>query len=238
MEINRSLVLRDYSDIVRLESRYHYFSEFYMPAICNGVLEEDEELACEFVEARKQVEAFFSSTPHAQEVWDMAHRLNVNKRARARNLRRYVERMVDSDKGALLLTLTFRDDLLKLKPLTRRHYLKTWLRTHCKYYVANIDYGGQNGREHYHAVVYGIDEVGLKEWSEKYGFIDARRIGNKDSDKKAVSKYVAKLTNHAIKETTKSSRILYPRGKELPSKTDPHCLDALIEEQKAHDIPF
>lgn len=239
MAIDKSVVLREYPDIVRLESRFHYFSEYYIPGVRNGLIAEDEVLLCEYVEARKQVDAFFSSTPRAQEIWDEAHRINHNKRARARNLRRYVERMVESEKGALLVTLTFKDEVLKLKPQTRRDYLKRWLRAHCQYYVANIDFGGLNGREHYHAVVCGIDADGLKEWEEKYGFKYARRIGNKDSDLKAVSKYVAKLTNHALKETTKSSRILYPRGKEVPpKKIDPHCLDALIEDNNKYDIPF
>lgn len=239
MDISKQSVLCEYPEIVRLESRFHYFSEFYVPQVQNGLLEEDEELLLEYVEARKQVDAFFKSTPFAQEIWNEAHRLNYNKRARAHRLSRYVERMVESDKGALMLTLTFRDELLKLKPKTRREYLKTWLRTHCRYYVANIDYGSKNGREHYHAVVYGISEEGLKEWAEKYGFVDVRRVGNKDSDKKAVAKYVAKLTNHAIKETTKSSRILYPRGKELPHKNiDPHCLDSIIAEVNAFEVPF
>ena len=239
MDVSKQSVLCEYPDIVLLESRFHYFSEFYLPQVRNGLTEEDEELLLEYVEARKQVSAFFASSPFAPDIWAEAHRINQNKYARARRLRRYVERMVEADRGAFLLTLTFRDDVLKLKPKTRREYVKTWLRTHCRYYVANIDYGSKNGREHYHAVVYGIDESGLNEWAEKYGFTDARLVGDKDSDKKAVSKYIAKLTNHAIKETTKSSRILYPRGKTIPPrKTDPHCLDDIIQENNAFEVPF
>lgn len=239
MDVSKQSVLCEYPDIVRLESRFHYFSEFYLPQVRNGLVDEDEELMLEFVEARKQVSAFFSSIPFAQDIWDEAHRINLNKYARARRLRRYVERMVESDRGALFLTLTFKDDVLKLKPKTRREYLKTWLRTYCQYYVANIDFGSKNGREHYHAVVYGLTDDGLKVWAEKYGFVDVRKVGENKGDVKAVSKYVAKLTNHALKETSKSSRILYPRGKEFPlKKIDPHFLDDIIADNSKYDIPF
>ena len=78
-------------------------------------------------------------------------------------------------------------------------------------YVANIDYGSKNKREHYHALI-NCDKVDFKSW-RKYGNINAKRVRNKDieSDKTKLSKYIAKLSNHAIKETTKRSCLIYSR---------------------------
>jgi hypothetical protein len=78
-------------------------------------------------------------------------------------------------------------------------------------YVANIDYGAKNKREHYHALI-NCDKIDFSNW-RKYGNINAERVKNKDieSDKIKLSKYIAKLSNHAIKETTKRSCLIYSR---------------------------
>ena len=62
--------------------------------------------------------------------------------------------------------------------------------------------------EHYHAVITS-DQRPPKTWS--YGFIDILKVKTTENDTKRVSKYISKLTNHAIKHTTKSKRIIYSR---------------------------
>ena len=93
---------------------------------------------------------------------------------------------------------------------TRRKYVSRCLKKYNTLYVANIDFGKKNGREHYHAVI-SIDKVDNKDWL--YGDIDFKRVRNKniEEDKKRLSKYIAKLSNHAIKETTKRCCLLYSR---------------------------
>ena len=80
-----------------------------------------------------------------------------------------------------------------------------------KTYVANIDFGSKNGREHYHAIVFPIgSSIDLKAWS--YGRINAERIHPSDNDIARTTKYIAKLTSHAIKDTTGHAyRIIYSR---------------------------
>ena len=81
-------------------------------------------------------------------------------------------------------------------------------------YVANVDYGAKNHREHYHAVVM-CDNIDHKSW--RYGAINFKRI-NYDADIDTINKlsmYVAKLTNHAIKETCKRCYLIYPKIKKL-----------------------
>lgn len=105
-------------------------------------------------------------------------------------------------------------------------------------------------REHYHAVVGA--RVSVKRWH--YGFAFAETVKSLDDlrkpipkryqdlpenvikirmqidDEKRLSKYVAKLTNHAIKETTKQCRMLYPKTvRERPF---------LIEDEKLFENPF
>ena len=110
------------------------------------------------------------------------------------------------------LTLTFTDAVLSnTTEETRRRYVSRFLKSISTDYVANIDWGKQNGREHYHAVVFGTD-FEMSGW-DKYGFSDCRTIGRKNDDttSKKISKYIYKLSNHATKETTRCKKIIYSR---------------------------
>lgn len=110
---------------------------------------------------------------------------------------------------SLFLTLTFTDETLaNTSPETRRRYVTRFLKEQCDLYVANIDFGKNKGREHYHAVV-ASGHIDLTPW-HKLGAIKAQHIRDNSNPKKLAS-YVAKLTNHAIKETCKRSAIIYSR---------------------------
>ena len=51
-------------------------------------------------------------------------------------------------------TFTFNNQVLKLtNEATRKIYIARFLKKHCSYYIANIDYGSKNEREHYHAII-------------------------------------------------------------------------------------
>lgn len=114
--------------------------------------------------------------------------------------------------NCIFLTLTFNDETLQdTTPKERRVAVSRYLKSfNCKY-VANIDFGSQNHREHYHAVI-NCDNISFDGW-RKYGNINAERIRNRDikSDKTKLAKYICKLSNHAIKETTKRSSLIYSR---------------------------
>lgn len=110
--------------------------------------------------------------------------------------------------NCIFLTLTFRDDVLeKTSEKTRRLYVTQCLKACSKYYIANIDYGDHTQREHYHAIVVS-DLFELDSW--EYGFSFAKRI-IESSNPLVLAKYVSKLTNHAIKETTRRNHIIYSR---------------------------
>ena len=74
----------------------------------------------------------------------------------------------------VFLTLTFNDKTLATTSAeTRRRYVARFLSNQCPNYVANIDYGGKRGREHYHAVIL-CDTINYKEWHQ-YGAIKAKK---------------------------------------------------------------
>lgn len=121
----------------------------------------------------------------------------------------------------LFLTFTFMDkSFARTCADFRRIAVRRYLNALGVPYVANIDFGEKKGREHYHAVVQ-IGRVDYSKW--KYGNLNGLKIRNDikyDDDGvitsesvEKIARYVAKLTNHAIKETTRRSVIMYSRGK-------------------------
>lgn len=110
------------------------------------------------------------------------------------------------------LTLTFSEEVLKSTSVeTRRKYVSRYLKSQSDYYLANIDFGKRNEREHYHAIVVS-DFLYTEGWKD-YGFTWTERIKNHIDCEKKLAKYVSKLTNHAIKETTKRQCYIYSRTK-------------------------
>lgn len=134
---------------------------------------------------------------------------NANYKQTAR-LRKKIKHMLESSQNCVFLTLTFTDDVLATTtPQTRRKYVSRFLNDHATEYIANIDFGGKNGREHYHAVC--NSRVNPKDW--EYGNLDVKivRYNPDKPDATRLAKYVCKLTNHAIKETTKRCALIYSR---------------------------
>ena len=154
---------------------------------------------------------------------------------KASRVKTKLSQMLRKNDTVVFLTLTFNDETLRdTTDETRRRYVTRYLKSFASDYVANIDFGKQNGREHYHAVANARAPLG--EWS-KYGFIlseyvkdvktdckprnvpkrykdlpldEQRRLMSID-DEKRLSKYIAKLSNHAIKETNRRSVLIYSK---------------------------
>ena len=110
----------------------------------------------------------------------------------------------------IFLTLTFKDDVLQsTNEETRRKYVTRFLKFCSSDYVANIDYGKLNEREHYHAVVLA-DKVNYSSWHQ-FGAIKGEVVRNSNNDVVKLSKYVSKLTNHAVKNTNKRCVVIYSK---------------------------
>ena len=130
---------------------------------------------------------------------------------RSSRLRSRIEHIITGYENATFCTLTFTDEYLaSTSPQTRRVYVTRYLKEQSGGlpYVANIDFGKKNGREHFHAVcAFRLDP---KQW--ECGHLDIRKI--RDSSKPLkLAKYISKLTNHAIKETAKRNAAIYSRSK-------------------------
>ena len=127
-----------------------------------------------------------------------------------RNIRlsKKIEKIITDYESPVFITLTFNDSSLDfLSYETRRKYVRRWLNSQGVLYVANVDFGKENGREHYHGVV--NKRIDPKSW--QYGSCNCEMIYNKNC--KALAKYINKLTNHALKDSANNgARIIYSRG--------------------------
>lgn len=142
------------------------------------------------------------------EEWLEAKRCSNNDYHRVTRLQSRIAYFL-SRGSCLFLTLTFSDETLsKTSEKTRRVYVTRYLKSVCKYYVANVDYGAKNGREHYHALVVA-DKIDYTGWHQ-YGAINGKKIAG-CSEPKKLARYISKLTNHAIKATNKRCVIIYSK---------------------------
>lgn len=140
-----------------------------------------------------------------------ALKINDASYKRVQRLRKRIEDMLVSG-PCVFLTLTFNDNTLNTTTEKQRRVLVSrYLKQYQTMYVANIDFGKDNEREHYHACIC-CERVSHDSW-DKYGNIDFKRIRNRniERDKTRLAKYICKLSNHAIKETTRRCSLLYSR---------------------------
>lgn len=156
-----------------------------------------------------EIQFYYKMAQENPEEWKEACRVNNASYHRTKRLKDRIKTMLTSG-SCIFLTLTFRNDVLaSTSEETRKRYVSRALKTMSCKYVANIDYGSKNQREHYHAVVL-CDQVSQEQW--KYGNLDFERVRVNDVDSPVkIAKYINKLTNHAIKETTKQNRLIYSR---------------------------
>lgn len=145
----------------------------------------------------------------SSDVVRVCYNLNINHWKRTNRLKNRISKMV-SGSPCLFLTLTFKDSVLNSTSQdTRRRYVTRFLKSFGVEYIANIDFGKNNGREHYHAILQA-DKIDYSLWN--YGAINGRRINACYSSNVKLAKYISKLTNHALKKTTKQNRIIYSKS--------------------------
>lgn len=122
-----------------------------------------------------------------------------------KRLLNYFDKYTDN---LVFVTLTFSDKtLLNSSYESRRTYVRKFLKSNCKDYVANVDFGAINEREHYHAVC--TNDIDFNGWY-KYGGLFVERIVVKNAG--ALAHYIDKLVNHAYKVCTGlSTRLIYSR---------------------------
>lgn len=139
--------------------------------------------------------------------WRRAFQINNNYYHKLKRLRDRINHIIFLP--SVFLTITFKTDVLEnTSPETRRKYVQRFLKSYNVPFVANIDYGKKNGREHYHCLIASQD---IDYTSFKYGAVNGEKVRNFNNDDIKLSKYICKFSNHAIKDTTKHTRIIYSR---------------------------
>ena len=143
----------------------------------------------------------------------VVHNLNVSRNRRVKKVKDFLFDMlsyVDNDFKMSFLTLTFSDQVMNsTTERARRVKVNRYLQKFAIQYVANIDFGGDTGREHYHAIVlYHKDYCPFDKW-EKNGFYTNRPVAINDKSMVRLSNYINKLSYHAIKDTTQHDNTSY-----------------------------
>lgn len=132
-----------------------------------------------------------------------------------------IKTIFDYNERVYFVTLTFSDEFLEkcsIKTLLR--YSREFLQSHCNDYFANGDFGSRNGRFHVHAVCGDPHE--LETW--KYGIVNFKLANSESKDKLRLARYVAKLSNHSLKDSA-----IKPFGKRGM---------VCVSEKKLDNLPF
>lgn len=100
------------------------------------------------------------------------------------------------------------DDKKRKRPI-KKETLKKYVQRildNCEDYIINYDYGEENGRLHIHTIeAYPkgykcIKDKGHSNYRKRVGGCKLRRVRNNSNSIAALSRYINKLTNHALKE--------------------------------------
>lgn len=206
----KSKVLNEYNDLLIWQKRARLYEYSKTMLENEGVvlyaLKTNKKGYTDYIDLQQYCEA-----NNLTDVLKECCKINHAEYERTKRLKNRIASMLLNG-SCIFLTLTFNDNALANTTSKQRRVAVTrFLKQHNCKYVANIDFGAKNKREHYHALI-NCDNVDFASW-RKYGNINAERVKNKEfiSDMTKLSKYICKLSNHAIKETTKRSSLLYSR---------------------------
>ena len=199
----KARVLEEHKDILRLQKK------FSREVFLDGCIKDYDRT--QLAKYQSIVDALHNDED-AWKIWQECEKINHATYKRNKRLKDTIESML-CDYECFFLTLTFTDDTMQRNSAeSRRKYVRRFLSEVSEQYVANIDFGEKNGREHYHAVCGADSLIDHKAWI--YGNIDFKHVRT-PNDYVALGKYIGKLTNHAIKNTTRGTRIIYSRKSKI-----------------------
>lgn len=191
-----------------------------------GYDENSKNLSMPYQSAKETLAFLYANCPDEMRE---AEKIEIARKLRQNRLNGKIRKMLELDDGLQELldtkncafcTFTFKDEVLeKTSKETRRRYIRRMLKEfsgNIGSYVANVDFGKNTHREHYHAVIFSpsLDGEELKKMAEKFGYAKIEYI-RRGSNSLALSHYINKLTNHAIKATAEGNRIIYSRNLSL-----------------------
>lgn len=140
---------------------------------------------------------------------------------------------------AISLTFSFSDATLeRTNENTRLQYIKRYLNAFACDYVLNKDYGKENKREHYHAIATPKYKIFLCD-AYKLGNLEFKKI-HKNGQYKAVNKsdkeIAKRFFNHATKDTTQHSKLIFARNNRQSESKYKNRIDAFLNRQNNYDF--
>lgn len=219
----KSIIMSNFNDIVnavRVERKIQYLESLpYDRGIDARVHVLKAHTEC--------IDEMYDTMESAPIIYAEANRIVDADKQRKKRLKQRIERIFSKGR-TYFITLTFNDEVMNSTDAhTRRVYVTRFLKEISDDYVGNVDFGAQGGREHFHAVIHSdkLDDIQyfyskkygwicsqcdqFKGWT--YGYYSIKSCGTDNKDKSKLAWYVSKLTNHAIKETTKRNALIYSR---------------------------
>lgn len=124
---------------------------------------------------------------------------------RNKKCKRYAEKVREllTSSNCVFGTLTLRDEELNVSDEVMRKRLQRFFNQNQCRYICNVDYGWKNERKHYHFIA-DVKSIDCNLW--KYGFAFIEPILKKKEF--PLADYINKMSNHAVKQTTKNHRIM------------------------------
>lgn len=155
---------------------------------------------------------FKTNTPVRLQNKEYERILNARYEKISRIKRRFVY-LIQNYTYIYFCTFTFDNDLIKKCDRTKKDCIKSSLHSFDSdiKFILNVDYGDKTEREHYHALVGTHSPLSLRQHlKDTYPcrtgceFVDIHT-----DDIKRLSKYINKLSNHCVKDSTKRKRIYF-----------------------------
>lgn len=174
------------------------YKKFQLSAYINGYRSSIEDnIVCVSFDYAYSMQDYYSNK--CPRVWSLVAKIvdsNYHKRLRVST--RFENMFLTSEFPIYFGTLTFTDEVLEnTSNFTRRVYVRRFLKNISSDYLANIDFGDLNNREHFHCL-FSCDNIDkFKLW--KYGFVNVKKVVFSKSNKHNISNYIVKLVNHCVK---------------------------------------
>ena len=222
--VARSVILKDYnfllSDLKQINKAKHIYSlwlDGIVPNDLKGLKPKDiDTLLFDRFESAERKSA--ENLANFGDIWLECIKLDNSNYQRKNRLRKRISTQLQaSEIKSYFLTLTFKNEVIaSTSAETRRKYVRRFLKRVASDYVANIDFGVDpryTEREHYHAVVNSPSKIDLSWWQQHCGFAFAEKIRYDVASEQRLSKYITKLSNHAVKESATRNHLIYSRQK-------------------------
>lgn len=158
-------------------------------------------------------EQFASQNEENERLFDCCRRLYKARKEKVRRIKKKLKYLLSCG-SCLFCTFTWSDEnLQKLSPKTRRRYVIDFAGSQSSLFLGNIDFNGENHREHYHFIIRS-DFIKAGSWSYGFDYYEKINISleNENDSVKKISKYLNKIVNHSVKISTGCNSVIYSKA--------------------------